>query len=591
MQSYPTPHEALRDVYGYDAFVGVQEEAVRAVLDGKDALVVMPTGGGKSICYQIPPLVAARAVVVVSPLVSLMQDQVLALQSRRQSACYLGSAQEDPTIWQRLSTFQYVYVTPELAKTERFRAALVADIDPCLIAIDESHCVSEWGFDFRTSYRELHELRTPTFAPPIIALTATATAATREDIRRNLRLGDDAVTLVTTVDRPNLTYVVERAKDVDALRREVRLHHRVGSVIVYAPTTRETEELASLLASVDPTTAAYHAGMHPAVRADVHHRFVRHEIGVVVATVAFGMGIDKPDVRLVIHWGPAKTIDSYYQQAGRAGRDGEPSRCVLFYELSDFPRMERIYTRGVDDAARVRITMGLRAMQTFARRAGAAAPRSSPTSKARTPRCRRASRTTCTAPPRPRDDVTAEARALLAPAHHGRLLRREHAHRHAARRAAQAARRPLARRPALPRHEDAACGSSRPRAAPRACSPTASASTGRQRLRGAPADRTRPPWLDDEDGEGVWIAASPKPSSSSAAADDPLLATLPVRRDVAAGLPAYMVFNDATPRDGAPPPDDPPGAAGGARRGDRQGRPVRRRVPAGAARGGIICGR
>ena len=211
---------ALRDAYGYDAFRGVQAEAIAAALDGCDVFVLMATGGGKSLCYVVPGLVKQRPVVVVSPLVSLMQDQVLGLQSRGLAACYLGSAQPDPTVWQRLAQTRFVYVTPEMASTDRFREALRA-LRPCLLAIDEAHCVSEWGHDFRPEYCALHELRECVPGCPVMAVTATATAETRRDIHQKLRL-TRCVDLITTVNRPNLTYAL-RPKSASA-SQAVRAH-------------------------------------------------------------------------------------------------------------------------------------------------------------------------------------------------------------------------------------------------------------------------------------------------------------------------------------------------------------------------------
>ena len=367
MQHHASPLEALRTVYGYDAFRGVQADAIDAVCGGKDVLVVMATGGGKSLTYQIPALVKGQAAVVVSPLVSLMQDQVLALQAKGLAACYLGSAQTDPTILQRLHTFQFVYVTPELAATERFRDLLVHVLKPCLLAIDEAHCVSEWGHDFRPEYRLLGELRA-VVAPdiPVIAVTATATPRTRRDICTNLHLRPEAtVELVTTVDRENLTYWIEARKDYAALVAEVRAATG-GATIVYVPTTKEADDLAPTLArDLGCVVRAYHAKLDPEERQEVHRGFLCDEVTVVVATVAFAMGIDKPDIRLVAHYGPPKTLESYYQQAGRAGRDGDPSRCVLFYNAADWAKLRRILTQDADDATRARAMAGLQTMMAF----------------------------------------------------------------------------------------------------------------------------------------------------------------------------------------------------------------------------------
>lgn len=371
MKRFPTPHEALRQVYGYDSFRGVQEKAIDAVCAGSDVLVVMATGGGKSLCYQIPPLVLGRSAVVVSPLVSLLQDQVLSLASKGVSACYVGGGQEDHSVWSKMETYQFVYCTPEMAATERFREAMQETIRPCLLAVDEAHCVSEWGFDFRPEYRSLRALRGLCEGVPVIAVTATATAQTREDIRSNLGLVSlpsfDAE-LVTTVDRPNLTYTLLPKEYDSVLLPEVKRAAPHGACIVYVPTTRGVEELATSLSSDlkgVATVEAYHGKMEAEARKGVHTRFVMDETKVVVATLAFGMGIDKRDVRLVVHWGPCSSVEGYYQQAGRAGRDGEKARCVLCACNADWVRVERIVTMdGTPDSTRRALT-ALAKMRSF----------------------------------------------------------------------------------------------------------------------------------------------------------------------------------------------------------------------------------
>lgn len=421
MHTFATKEVALKDVYGYDHFRGVQAEAIDAVVrDQRDVFLLMATGGGKSLCYQLPALVLGRAVVVVSPLISLIQDQVHALHQRDLSAVYLGSAQEDGSVWDRLETFQFLYVTPELASTDRFREALSTTIRPCLLAIDESHCVSEFGHDFRPEYRHLHELRDVLpEGTPLMAVTATARPQTRVDIVSNLRIRANALQLITTVDRPNLTYVVTPDKEYATLVAELRRTAHQGSAIVYTPTTRETEDLAPRLQrDLGVPCASYHGKLAPDVRKAVHERFLRDEVGVVVATSAFGMGVDKADIRLVVHWGACKTVESYYQAMGRAGRDGDPARCVMFVTAQDWVKLDRVLMQDTTAEGARRAKAGLQDMRTFC---------SNPTHV-----CRRLALVryfgepegatpdacgecdACTLPPRPTRDLTREARAVLA---------------------------------------------------------------------------------------------------------------------------------------------------------------------------------
>ena len=361
MQCHSTPLAALEAVFGYTAFRGVQSEAIDALCAGRDVLVVMATGGGKSLCYQIPPLVMGKSVLVVSPLVALMQDQVAALETRGLRACFLGASQTDATVWDRLDTFQYLYVTPELVSTERF-SRIFDTVDVGLVAIDEAHCVSEWGLDFRPDYRALGAVRTMVDCP-IVAVTATATAKTQDDVCHNLGLRRPLV-LATGVERANLTYCVHRSKNMEDLVAELRACD--GAAIVYASTVREVERLATELRSEGISAATYHAQLSSEVREDVHQSFLRDNVAVVVATIAFGMGIDKPDVRFVGHWGPPKTVEAYYQQAGRAGRDGDPARCVLYVASpGDWAALRRLVTHNADDETIARSLSGVRAMEAF----------------------------------------------------------------------------------------------------------------------------------------------------------------------------------------------------------------------------------
>lgn len=338
MQRYASAEVALKEVYGFEMFRGVQAQAIAQSCAGNDVFVLMATGGGKSLCYIIPALVLGRRVVVISPLVALMQDQVLSLTERGVAACYIGSAQEDTTVWGRLEEFQLIYATPEMASTDRFRARL-RQLDPALVAIDEAHCVSEWGHDFRPEYRRLHELR-DVVQCAFVAVTATATPQCRVDICEQLRLVGEQY--VTSVDRHNLTFRVEpklgssAAKTIrDALPTE-------GSAIIYVPTTREADTISGALNAMGVCCKSYHAQQPLNERQETHRDFVTDRIRTVVATIAFGMGVDKPDVRAVVHWGVPKTVEAYYQQAGRAGRDGDRATCTLFHSAADFVKMERM---------------------------------------------------------------------------------------------------------------------------------------------------------------------------------------------------------------------------------------------------------
>ena len=342
MLHVPDRHAALKRIYGYHGFRGVQEAAIESICAGRNVFVLMATGGGKSICYIVSGVVLGRMVVVVSPLISLMQDQVHHLHLRHLSACYLGSAQEDPTVWSRveLGAVQFVYVTPEMMATARFQA-LMRQCAPAFVAIDEAHCVTEWGHDFRPPYRQIASLVDK--AIPLMALTATATETVRHDIVHTLGM-HDCVKLVTSVDRPNLTYTIlskgGRACDEEVARA---LRGAAGSAIVYMQTKRDVDQLhAALRGKHGVDVRAYHGDMDAETRQSVHADFACDRVRVVVATVAFGMGIDKPDIRTVLHWGVPTTVESYYQQAGRAGRDGEPARCVMWVGAQDWVKASYI---------------------------------------------------------------------------------------------------------------------------------------------------------------------------------------------------------------------------------------------------------
>jgi ATP-dependent DNA helicase RecQ len=331
---------ALSRWFGFSSLRAPQRRAIVAVLAGRDTLVVMPTGGGKSLCFQIPALIAEGLTVVLSPLVSLMKDQVDALERRCIPAVGLHGGmspgeQADALGRALRGEVKMLYVAPERLIAGRTRSAL-ARARIALLAIDEAHCISEWGHDFRPAYRELQRIREPLGSPPAIALTATATPDVREDIVQVCGLRRP-VRIVAGFDRPNLRYSVRRVGRVrDRDRKLVELAgHARGTVVVYAQTRNRVERIAATLRGAGIRAVAYHAGQPPALRRANQESFMRGELRAIAATSAFGMGVDKADVRLVIHDAIAPSLESYYQEAGRAGRDGAPADCVLLYARAD----------------------------------------------------------------------------------------------------------------------------------------------------------------------------------------------------------------------------------------------------------------
>jgi RecQ family ATP-dependent DNA helicase len=335
------PREILKRYFGYDEFRPLQGEVIETVLAGRDALVLMPTGGGKSLCYQVPALIQDGLTLVVSPLISLMKDQVDALQAAGIPAACLNSAMP-PAEAARVQAeaasgrLKILYVAPERLATPSMQN-LLDRLRLALIAVDEAHCISEWGHDFRPEYRNLHLLRERFPQVPVLALTATATGPVRRDILEQLRLGGAPVFL-SSFNRPNLTYAVAPKREAEA-RLLVLLRARPGeSAIVYCGSRKNTERVSDALREAGFAAAAYHAGLEKGERNAVQERFIRDDLQVVVATVAFGMGINKPDVRLVVHYDLPKSVEGYYQETGRAGRDGLPSECVLFFSPGDRSR-------------------------------------------------------------------------------------------------------------------------------------------------------------------------------------------------------------------------------------------------------------
>jgi ATP-dependent DNA helicase RecQ len=335
----------LQDVFGYEDFRGPQHAAIEAARAGRNSLVLMPTGGGKSLCYQIPALLGEGVGLVVSPLIALMQDQVAALRELGVAAEFLNSslsaeAQQKVIAKLRAGRLQLLYVAPERLLQPHTRD-LLRGLPVSVIAIDEAHCVSQWGHDFRHDYLELHELAELFPGVPRMALTATATARTRDEIVARLKL-DDAEIFVSGFDRPNIRYQV--ASKTDARRQLLKFlgEHREEAGIVYCLSRKKTESTAEWLCGQGFTALPYHAGLSAEMRATHQRRFLQEDGVIVVATIAFGMGIDKPDVRFVAHLDLPKSLESYYQETGRAGRDGEPADAWMVYGLQDVVRLRQM---------------------------------------------------------------------------------------------------------------------------------------------------------------------------------------------------------------------------------------------------------
>ena len=331
----------LSERFGHAAFRVHQLKVVGPLLAGRNVLAVLPTGAGKSLCYQLPALMAGGLTLVISPLISLMQDQVGALRRRGVAAAFLNSllAPEDRrTILEAAlsGSLTLLYCAPEGLESLVGRLAR-AGRTVSLLAVDEAHCIVEWGNEFRPVYRRLDRYRYLLRDPVTIALTGSATPPTRAEILRVLRM-PDAEVVVTSFDRPNLRFRVEHVRDDRERFTRIRelLHGVDGSVIVYTPTRRLTEVVTRALLRMGVRAAPYHAGLSAQTRRRVLRAFLADRAPVVVATSAFGMGIDKPDVRRVLHWGPPGTLESYYQEAGRAGRDGRSAECVVLWRPADF---------------------------------------------------------------------------------------------------------------------------------------------------------------------------------------------------------------------------------------------------------------
>lgn len=368
MQATPRIRTFLKSHFGYDEFRPLQEDIILTILDKKDCLVLMPTGAGKSLCFQLPSLVMGGTTLVISPLIALMKDQVDALVANGISAAFLNSSltvREQRDVYERASRGQIklLYVAPERFAVLEFKT-LIQDMHIQLIAIDEAHCISEWGHDFRPEYGNLKRVRHLLPGVPVVALTATATKRVRDDIVAQLALNDSRQ-FIGSFNRENLRYTI--LPKIDSTKRICQLLKKQAGApaIIYCFSRNGTESLAEKLIAEGFNALPYHAGLTQKVRQRTQEKFIRDQVPIIVATIAFGMGIDKPDIRLVIHADLPKTVEGYYQETGRAGRDGLPSECVLFYSQGDLHKHLFFINRLDDDHERERAKEKLSTMAAY----------------------------------------------------------------------------------------------------------------------------------------------------------------------------------------------------------------------------------